>query len=343
MNNSFNNNTNLNGLTNQLNKITNVANRVASNVKSALKKAFNVEGKVTVKQDVQTTNTTTNESGMATALAGSAMTGGAIGSQISKELAQSQGEVAKEVAKVANNIKKAFGEVSETVQKDMEDTVSSVYGTIQELDPSIIETIKNLDIDLSDPKELKGIIAGIKDDMEITALELKRINEVFERQKRIATKLGKDEEVSNSEKGIQRTQKRIEETQAKIEKMKQSLSDLSKVDFALNMNTSKPVAEIDRLLSKFDEIPTAMKKADVSPIIEQFKILQEQMQQLGMDTSMIDNVLAEWNTVCQNNTKGTVELTNAIKNVRTNIDSMSQGTKALIQTQIQYNQRQAEL
>ena len=338
MQNAFKN-INTNGFNKTMNDMKNTATKTASTIKQQLQDAFNVKGNVKVSTTTDKSNGVSSGNGMANSLAGSAMSGGAMGSKIAKDLALSQ----KEVAKAISGIKKAFGEVPETIQKDMKNAVSSVYGSIQEFDPAIIETIKNLDIDLSDPKELKGIIAGIKDDMETTASEFKRINAVFERQKRIATKLGKDEEVSSNEIGMQRTQKRIEEKQAVIEKMKKSLSDLSKVDFALNMNTSEPVAEIDRLLGKFDEIPTAMKKADVAPIVEQFKILQEQMQQLGMDTSMIDNVLAEWNTVCQNNTKGTVELTNAIKNARTNIDSMSQGTKQLIQTQIQYNQRQAEI
>ena len=334
MQNAFKN-INTNGFNKTMNDMKNTATKTASTIKQQLQDAFNVKGNVKVSTTTDKSNGASGSgNGMANSLAGSAMTGGAMGSQIAKELAQSQGEVAKAV----DSIKKAFGQVPETVQKDMKNAVSSVYGSIQEFDPAIIETIKNLDIDLSDPKELKGIIVGIKDDMEITSLEFKRMNEVFERQKRIASKLGNDKDVSSNEIGMQRTQKRIEETRAKIDKMKQSLSDLSKVDFALNMNTSKPVAEIDRLLSKFNEIPTAMKKVDVYPIIEQFKVLQQQMQQLGMDTSIIDNVLAEWNTVCQNNTKGTVELTNAIKNARTNIDSMSQGTKALIQNQVTQKQ-----
>ena len=350
MNNAFNsNNTNLNGLTNQLNKLTNVANRVASNVKSALKKAFNVEGKITVKQDVQTTNTTANGNGMATALAGSAMTGGAIGSKISKELAQSQGEVAKEVTKAVGSIKEAFGQVPETVQKDVKNSVSEIINTLGEVEPFLLSIFSDenlkLDIDLSSVKDLKGLAIGMLDNFKANIESLESGMRTLIRLKEKLSAKGKDKDALFIEEQMEVQQEEIDRYTGYLEKLQNLLNSgaFDKIDFATNLDTNKIVVEIDRLLGKFEEIPVVMKKADAQPIVEQFRLLQQAMQSLGYDTSAIDNVLTEWDRMCRNGSKGTIELTNAIKQARTYVTGLNQGTKQLVQTQIQYKQRQDEL
>ena len=337
MNTTFKN-INFNSLANNMKRTMQQVQRqvqsTANNIKSQLQKALNIKSSIDVKA-----NTTTDASGassmvgnMMGELVGSSMSSGAIGSQIAKTLAQSQ----KDILKSTNNIKQAFEQLPEPIQESIKGSVSNVYDTVQEFVPLITQLREVMDFDLSDPQELKGLILGMQDDVKILSQETENgLKKLVEWKEKLSLS-DKDLDVSLMEEEINRLNQ-------KLEQLKQTLADVSKLDFILNLDTNESVVEIDRLLAKFDEIPNRINKADIEPIIQQMQNLKQQMESLGIDTSILDNVLTEWSNVCNTGSQATTKLTNEMLKARENVTSLQQGTQQLVGAQTALAQKQREL
>ena len=329
-------NIDMKSLTSGLKSFYTQAKSVAVNVGKQLQDALNVKGSVDAKVNMTTDASSGAGSAMENAM-GSIASGGAIGSQIAKQMATSS----KDIVQLTDSIKRAFGEIPESVQNNIKESVSNIYDTIDDIVPIIEELRGTTDIDLSDPKELKGLILGMQTDVDLLSQATEEAMQNLVKWKEKLSSGGED--VSWIDDDIQTQQAEIDQLNKKLEQLKQTLADASKLDFMLNLDTNESIMEIDRLLAKFDEIPNRMSKADIQPIIQQMQNFKEQMQSLGIDTSFLEGVFAEWNAVCEKGSQATVKLTSEMLKARQNVSSLQQGTQQLINTQTMQIQKQSEL
>ena len=329
-------NIDMKSLTSSLSNMKKQVSTIATNIKKQLKDALNVKGNVDAKVNMTTDASSGAGSAMESAM-GSIASGGAIGSQIAKQMATSS----KDIVQLTDSIKRAFGEIPESVQNNIKESVSNIYDTIQDIIP-VIDVIRDTtDIDLSNPKELKGIILGMQTDVDLLSQATEEAMQNLVKWKEKLSSGGED--VSWIDDDIQVQQTEIDELNKRLEQLKQTLADASKLDFMLNLDTNESIMEIDRLLAKFDEIPNRMSKADIQPIIQQMQNFKQQLQSLGMDTSFLNDLFKEWEYVCNTGCQATVKLTSEMLKARQNISSLQQGTQQLINTQTLQTQKQSEL
>ena len=291
------------GLSNMKKQVTSIATKI----KKQLQDALNVKSNINAKIDV-TTDANGSASG-STNMLGSMMTDGSMGSQMAKQLAQIQPTI--------DSVKKSFKDLPRELQTDMSKAMVDISNELQHV-ISTSDNLKDMGFDFSkDEKDLRNIIKGLKESVTLLS-EIPKDN--FEN-------LNTDELLDD-----------LTATKRSAEEVEQKLKALSKIDFSLDLD--KEFVKLDELFKKYDNQPL---KVNAQPIVEAFERLRQQMHGLGMDTSFMDSMFNEWNYICQNGTKSTLELGNAMRSTRSSFSALNSGVKEVIANQAMQVQKQREL
>jgi hypothetical protein len=294
-------------LTSSLSNMKKQVSSIATNIKKQLQDALNVKSNINAKIDV-TTDVSSGNSGSSANMIGSMMTGGAMGSQIAKTLAQIQPTV--------NSVKKSFKDLPQQLQSDMSKAIADISNEFQHV-INVTENLKDMGFDFSnDEKDLRGIIKGLKDSAMIK-YKAPNLKETFGTDKFLESLMLVPEELDVIER----------KTKA-----------LNKIDFSLDLD--EEFVKLDELFKKYNNQPL---KINAQPIIEAFERLRQKMHELGMDTSFMDAMFDEWDYICKNGTKSTIELGNAMRSTRSSFSALNLGVKEVITNQAMQVQKQREL
>lgn len=321
--------------TSSLSNMKKQVSSIATNIKKQLKDALNVKGNIDAKVNM-TTDASSGASGSASSMASSMMTGGAMGSQIAKQLAQMQPTMEK--------VKSSFKELPQQLQTDIGNAIEGLKSAIQ-TSFNMENVLKDVGIkvDMSDYIDLDNLEQTFDNLMRDWEGKIKYFEEQLEiLPKNIEQAQQKLKENPNQQEGISRyidtLQDKLKLIQDNIGKYKNELNSISTVKFSLGLD--EELAKLDKLFEIYEAKPL---KINAQPIIDEIERIREQMKELGMDTSFMDGMFDEWNYICQNGTKATAQLGSAMRNVRTDMGTLQQGTQQLINAQTLEIKKQREL
>ena len=299
-------NMNMNGFTNSINKAMKQAKQTVSNTAKSMTKIFDAffGKKRTLEVNGKTTTDASSGAGNGSSLAGSIITGGAMGSQIVKQLSL--------IRPAMEKVKKSFKDLPQQLQTDMSKAIIDINDDFQYV-INVTESLKDIGFDFSDDrKDLKGIIKGLKDSALIK-FKSPNLKETFGTDKFLESLMLIPEELDVIER----------KTKA-----------LNKIEFSLDLDDE--LVKLDALFQKYENKPL---KVNATQIINQFTTLKQKMEELDMDTSFMDEMFDEW----ENGTKSALELGNAMRSVRNSFDALQQGVQKSIQSQALQVKKQREL
>ena len=313
-------NINLSGFKNTMN---NVKKLVSNTVKTVTKSFDNMfKGKKTMEIDAKVTTDVNSGVGLsdATALAGQAMTSGAIGSGIQKNLSQIGDDFEDTMDGVEQSIGNSMSEIGSDMKTTMADTTKAIEDSFTRTRENLKEMFANLNLGDSIKADMEnamdGVMKTIKASINLESLlggkklfdfsnPLKFIENRIDTLSVTINKFGKNSE--------------------KLGEAKKRLEDLNKIKVALTLD--QPLAELDELFNKFNQAPT---KKNASKIMQVFEDIQNQMQNVGLDTSGMDVLFEEWNDIQKAGTKVTNSLKTGMSDLRQQLGLLSTTTKQSI-------------